>query len=67
MDESGNQYVTGFGKSVPRDLNGDSSIVFTSAACKNNDITSEYRMNPPVREFQKWNYAGKTDLQRGFT
>jgi hypothetical protein len=41
MDESGNQYVTGFGKSVPREFNENSSIVFTSAACKNNNITAK--------------------------
>jgi hypothetical protein len=34
MDESDNQYVTGFGKSVPRDLNENSTIVFLQRLVK---------------------------------
>jgi hypothetical protein len=48
MDESGNQYVTGFGKSVPRDLNENLSIVSASATCKSNDITANEGVPVPL-------------------
>src|SRR6266481_311235 len=60
MDESGNQYVTGFGKSVPRELNQDSSTVFSSAACKNNEITLSNGCIPPTLGIPKMELCMKT-------